>query len=486
MTFIKSLSFLILFVSLNAFCQKTVLTFENDEVSKRLTKESYTFSNTENNDLAILLIEDKKAFAYLFDKDFNQKSKLETKGLKNKYNEVVGYAVDNLNYRVLYANDKKDKFAVLNIDFGLGSMDISEFKMDFDGEIYLSTVNYNNQIFLFTAEDNLELSIWTFNNLSFNKAKTFTLDDLKDKSLLKKNYGVHVAFSNNIGKPFWLGTKVSGISKIDQRIPNAIEVTSSLGKLYQTKNKVYLTLENEEDKTYFYDIDIENYEIDLKIFDYPEGTIEPFKKFNSYIYEDKIYQIASSKQEMKLLINTLSGELVKSFYIDKEHPITFKNSPIIQEGVATPFISTRELEETQKYLRKISSGNLGITVIKTKNNYHTSMGGYKITKNPTPIPSNSSDPFNPFSTPTGTFVSYNPTYSAYNTYTKTKSTYFHSIFDLEFNHLKGEVEENIFDKIDALKKVKKYSTADYVFFHDNTLYYGYFDLKEGNYNLITF
>ncbi|WP_053976814.1 hypothetical protein [Mangrovimonas xylaniphaga] len=486
MTFAKPLSFLILFISLNTFCQETVLTFENEKVSKRLTKESYTFSNTENNDLAILLIEDKNAFAYLFDVDFNQKSALETEGLKSKYNEVVGYTVDDLNYNILYANDKKDKFAILNIDFGLGSMDISEFKMDFDGEIYLSTVNYNNQLFLFTAEDNLELSIWTFNNLSFNKIKTFTLDDLKDKSLLTKNHLVNVYSSNNIGKPSWNGTKVSGVSKIDQRIPNILEVTSSLGKLYQTKNKVYLTLENVEDKTYFYDIDIENYEINLKTFDYPEGTIEPFKKFNSYIYEDKIYQIASSKHEMNFSIKNLTGELVKSFYIDKEHPIDFKNSAIIQEGTRVPFISTRELEETQKYLRKISSGNLGITVLKIKNSYHASMGGYKITKNPTPIPTDLSDPLNTFTTPAGTYSSYNPTYLAYNTYTKTKSTYFHSIFDLEFNHQAGEIEENIFDKIDTFKKDKKYSTADYIFFHDNTLYYGYFDLKEGNYNLVTF
>ncbi|OMP32491.1 hypothetical protein [Mangrovimonas sp. DI 80] len=471
MTFAKPLSFLILFISLNTFCQETVLTFENEKVSKRLTKESYTFSNTENNDLTILLIEDKNAFAYLFDVDFNQKSALETEGLKSKYNEVVGYTVDDLNYNILYANDKKSKFAVLNMNFGVGSMDIIEFKIDYKNDIYLGTINYHNKLYLLTADNDLQLRIWTYHNLSFTKVKTFTLDNAKDKSVL-------LAAKFRIG-PFLLeADKFSGVAKIDQRIPNAIEETSKLSKLYQNNNKVYLTLENQKDKTYFYDINLENYEIDLKTFDYPEGTVGPFKKFNSYIYEDKIYQIASSKNELKFSIKNLTGELIKSFYIDKDHPIHFKNSPIILDGTDIPFVSKRELEETQKYLRKISSQNLGLTVLKNNGRYYATLGGFEVIQ--------TSYGMTPMYTSAGTIVSFNPTYTAYNNYNTTKSTYFHSIFDLEFNHLKGEVEENIFDKIDALKKDKKYSTADYVFFHDNTLYYGYFDLKEGNYNLVTF
>lgn len=471
MTFIKTLSYLILFVSLNVYCQKKVLTFQNDKVSKRLTKNSYTFSNMANSDLAILLIEDKKAFAYLFDKGFNQKFVLETDALKSKDRKILGYSVENLNYRILLAGNG-NTFAILNIDFELGAINIVEFENEFENEIFLGAVNYKNKLFILTTNDDFQINIWTENDLSLNKVKTFPLDNSIDKSIL-------FAAAFKIGT-FSLETeKFSGVSKIDQRIPNTIGETSKLSKLYQINHKVYLTLENQKDNTLLYDINLENYEILLKTFDYPEGTIEPFKKFNSYVYEDKIYQIASSKHEMKFLIKALSGELLKSFYIDKEHPIDFKNSPIIQEGtMASPFVNKRELEETQKYLRKISAQNIGLTVLKNNERYYTTIGSFEEKTNAHNIA--------PIMTSIDPIGFYNPTYFAYFSYTTSKSTYFYSIFDSKFNHQPGKVEDNVFDKIDAFKKSLKYCTADYVFFHDNILYYGYFDLKKRSYNLIKF
>ena len=89
---------------------------------------------------------------------------------------------------------------------------------------------------------------------------------------------------------------------------------------------------------------------------------------------------------MKFAVNTLDGKLIKEFSINKEQPITIKNSPIIQEGVtALPFVTKRELEETKKYLRKISSGQLGLTVIEQDNAYYITLGGYKVTSNSSPM-----------------------------------------------------------------------------------------------------
>jgi len=54
-------------------------------------------------------------------------------------------------------------------------------------------------------------------------------------------------------------------------------------------------------------------------------------------------------------------------------------------------------------------------------------------------------------------VFFNPTYFAYNSYTSSKSTHIKGLFDTNFNHIKGELKQNVFDKIND-SKIEK-STA---------------------------
>src|SRR5690606_40152917 len=68
--------------------------------------------------------------------------------------------------------------------------------------------------------------------------------------------------------------------------------------------------------------------------------------------------------------------------LKRDASISFKNTPIIQEGAtAVPFVNRRELEESSKYLRKITSGDLGITVLKQDNHFYITLGGYKEVNN---------------------------------------------------------------------------------------------------------
>lgn len=84
------------------------------------------------------------------------------------------------------------------------------------------------------------------------------------------------------------------------------------------------------------------------------------------------------------------------------------------------------------------------------------------------------------------FITYNPTYLSYNTYTTTKSTYFNTILNFEFEHIKGKQEPNMFDRVSAYKKDIKYITAEDVFYFNDALFFGYFNLKRSEYKLVRF
>lgn len=458
--------------------QEVVLSFKNEQLSRRISKDSYTITNSKTNDLALVIIERKDATLYVFNSEFEEISKFKTSNINSKYNEILGYSIIDNVYNVLYTNSSQKKFAIhqFNLDSKTSSISKIDLNLDKD-ELFLEAISYNNSLFILSGNNNSDLTLRQLNsNNEFDILKTFHLQEISDNTSL-----INSKFS--FGIFMFSGSETSNITKIDPRVPNAIETTSNVNKVYQNNETIYLTFDNNEKATIFYTINLDRLDIKLTTYAYPKPKVnEEFKKFNSFVFQDNIYQIASSKDEMALEIKDFDGTVLKEYYINRNMPINFKNSPIIQEGAtALPFVTTRKLEQTSKYLRKISSGNLGINVQKIKDLYFVTLGGYK------EINTNSAIPM--VSTPAmtnGAFISYNPTYLSYNSYSITKSTYFNTILNSEFEHIKGELESNSFDRISDYKKNKSYFSAEDIFYYNNDLYFGYFNLKQSEYKLVKF
>jgi hypothetical protein len=216
--------------------------------------------------------------------------------------------------------------------------------------------------------------------------------------------------------------------------------------LYQNKETLILSFDANKEATILYTINIKELSLSINSIPYPKAKInEDYKKYNSYIYQNKIFQIVCSRDEMAFQVKDLDGTLLKNYYVNRDMPIRFKNSPIIQEGTtALPFVTTRKLEQTTKYLRKVASGKPGINVQKVNGLYYITLGSYKYVTNAMPTVSE------PTMSSNG-FITYNPTYLSYNTYTTTKSTYFNTILNFEFEHIKGKQEPNMFDRVSAYK-----------------------------------
>ncbi|HBY66613.1 MAG TPA: hypothetical protein DEG69_01860, partial [Flavobacteriaceae bacterium] len=181
------------------------------------------------------------------------------------------------------------------------------------------------------------------------------------------------------------------------------------------------------------------------LFEYPKGNIDDFKEYNSFIIDDKIIQLGSSRKEMKIVVKNFEDEVLKDFYFEKDTPISIKNSPIIQDGQTfVPFVNRREMEETSKFLRKASSGNIGITAYKIDGGYSAIIGGFKeiVTNSGGMMMGGVGVQAAPagVATPTSSF---NPTFFSYNNYTSTKSVFFNTHFDSNFNYVEKEEEKNI-------------------------------------------
>ena len=476
------------------FSQKEVLSLKIDDNTTMLPrkKDGYNFLNTKTGDLVLVMLDKKMGFANLFDKDFNVKSTLTFD--PPKYENILGYKIIANTYKILFSNNSKKKFAILSIDFDSKKVSEKEFKFDFDDEKYLETVHYNNQLFLFTATKENVFILRELNDDGLNALKSFQIENRKQdflKLVGLKPFNPQREVNENrkeklLNREQLFGSLKSNVTKIDNRVPNAIEQTAQNNKLYQNDNLVYLTIEDEENlQTIFYRIDLEDLSMKQGLYEYPKGKIWDFKKHNSFILEDKIFQLGINIDEMKIIVKNFDGEILKEFYIEKNQPISFKNSPIIQDGQTfVPFVNRRELEETSKYLRKVSSGKIGVTGYKDGNLYNFTIGGYKeISSGGGGMMMNGVA----MGGPTGggvPIVHYSPTFYSFSTYNSTNSTFFNTHLDSDLNYVAQDESDNIFDRIKKFKKEIQYESAEDVFIHEGKIYFSYYNLKEKTLRII--
>ncbi|GHC43234.1 hypothetical protein [Ulvibacter litoralis] len=476
-----ALTIMAFFAVILTHAQEEVLSFKIEESNYLIkNKDAYSLPNSMNGDLALVLVEKKTVYAKLFDKNFQFIKAFETDALKSKYNNFLDYKVIGNKYYLLASNNSYKKFAVLSIDFDKQQGESIEVDFQFDNEKFLETVRYNNQPYIISATTENAFILRTLNNdLKPEILHTVEIGDPeKDQKLLARKS--HMFFA-----PI-----ESNITKIDNRVPVTIEQAASKTKLYQNENKIYLTFDDDEQSnTSLFILDLKTLELSTHFFKYPEGRVKEFARYNSFILDNNIIQLGSNKEEMKIEVKNFDGEIIKEYYLEKEVPIAIKNSPIIQEGgTAIPFVNRREMEETSKFLRKVSSGKLGITIYETPSGYTATIGGYKIVAN------NGGGMMmmggGGFTSVGNTGVGgmpimvFNPTFYSYNMHEATKSTFFNTHFDKDFNYVKKEVEVDVFDKIEEYKKDIDRITAEDVFFHNNNLYFGYFNMRDKYYRII--
>lgn len=445
-------------------------------------KESFVIPNQINDDLMILLSEKQLLTAILLDTVYTQKSKINTKRVSSFYTNLLGYSVKENKYSLFFTNERNKKIGVQVFDFNnrTSSFKIIDFKLK--KEKFIESINYKNQFYLFSVSKNSpDMNIYTFDENFTATKHIISLKHLEYKNP-STNYktSLHKIFNDN---PAII---------IEANNPNAIETTSKKIKIYQKDNQIIIAFDNRNIVTQIQYLDLNTFELTYKNINKTPG----YKKSNSYIFDNKLFQIESSNQKMKFSVLDLqTDKLIKEYKITKEDTIQFKNSPIIQEGGGMfPSFSgdrVREMEKTSKYLRKISAANLGISVYKVANEYNLVLGGTKeiITNNGyTMVPSfqggiGAGGNFGNFTTIS---VSFNPTFYGYGNYTNTKSTYINCLFDENFDHLKGDIPINSFDIVNNFEDSLKKPLAVTIFKHQEALHYGYFDKNDKMFKLFKF
>jgi len=271
---------------------------------------------------------------YSFSEDGNPTLYLSSDGLRNIL--MVKYYLENKTYRT------------------------SNLRFPFSGQHIITQFQKNNSFYILSIGRNDQtLIVNTLNNGGVEK-KSFNFSSYKFQDENTQS----LTFTQLVIK--------NPIEKIETDDYNPLYKSTKKSKIYILDNRLILTLDHNSKKTQVFDLNLETNDLNEKNF--TQSIIqEPKKLSNSFLQEDKLYQINASESELLLDIkNYYSGQTIKSIAMSKNDENQFKSSPFfIQKDNRKP----KDFKETKRFLQHLSLLDVGLSVFKNKKNTFITLGG---------------------------------------------------------------------------------------------------------------
>ncbi|MBL0683975.1 hypothetical protein [Aquimarina mytili] len=468
--------------------QKTVA---YSDIALKSKRDAVPLVNNQSNELSLFIADRKKLFLKKYNQEFKlskeQVFKRPTSNLKNIIEGV--YGLEN-QYLFLLSNNSKKRFELLKVDAQQNSVTSIRDYLNYNEDEYLQTFKIKNQIYVMTIGKNQSyLNIHKINtNGSLEKRK---YDLSSEEFFYKKNkkislYKALLREEDNAINPVLpniLAPKRLELEYIESDISISIEKASKKNKLFVEDDKIILLLDqsNLYSQIVTLDLNSTNYKVDniKKPFLSEYGLTES----NSFISKNQLYQLAVSNKYMKFTVTDISSKkLIKKIHLAQKDSITFKNTPIIQEG--GEFNNYREMEKTSKFLRKLSLGSVGVSVYHSNDSIQVMLGGIEHMHG---MDGGFSQVVTVDLGSTGVTYTYvPPLLESYRSYAGSKSTYIKCLFDENWSHIPGEMPTNGFDKIEEIKKQILDENTETIFRFGDHLIYGYYYPKQRKYFLKKF
>ncbi len=405
--------------------------------------ESIPVINKETEELSLFVLDRKNMYLNKYDKNsqFIESKVFDRPKFREKSIVEVANTSDN-EYLFLLSDVFKENLAVLRLDAQLKSIKPIKGNMQLLGFKYLHSFVYNNELHLMIVEkDQSTIHVYKF---------------LPDGSLNKKKYELknEVFFNKKNEKDNLfniLENNSLGIEYIKNNLPISIGTASGKVKIYIKNDTLFLSLDQNDNYSQIVTLNLSS--TDYKLNNFKKLSLDNGKKTttNSFLFNGNLYQVIANKKQMKYTVTDIhSKKTIKELNLFQNDSIIFKNTPIIIENHGS---GIKKTESTEKFFRKISSSNIGVSVYAKNDTIQVTLGGMKETTvgganmGGLPMP------------PTNVST----------------STYITCLFDKNQAHLDGTISPNIFDRVNDFSKDSVMQKTETIFRFNDYFLFGYYD-----------
>ncbi|NBL65010.1 hypothetical protein GV828_07335 [Flavobacterium sp. NST-5] len=449
--------FLYLFsiVSAATFSQ-TILVSQNLNLQKNSSHHQiYTTQNT-----------DKEIFNFVSDKDslfvfqYNSaiflKQKTTIARPDKSYIRIVGNQFDFANNPIIYWASE-DYMKILQQTFNLEKKVTAqvETRLQFKDETLLTSFNFGNNFYLVSNPKNQQkLKFYIFSERGLTE-KFFDFDGFQTATPFGKITKFSTLFQDY---PFDI---------VEPKMQQPLLAVLSPIKIYtHKKNELVLTID-QPSQTQVFLLNFENDSIIEKTF--AKDSIERTSLSNSFLHQNTLYQVkTNSKKLVFQAYDFTSGTKLNHFEATESQEISFKNSDLIsQTGQKRPVSITK----TKKFLRRLSSCDVGISVYQTPNHRLVTIGGARDIASPGGVFAGITIGILGVASGSADFYADDFLYA-----TNLQTNYFETLFDDNFNHLKVEQKRLASDDYSAFLGQNRIDAHTYIPYKDYFVM-TYFDVK---------
>jgi len=365
------LALVLLIISTQVFSQFSVFS-EYFPYNKKT--EVYPIISNSDKGLPILFISGKNVKVYYFADDFTFQREINIKRSIVDSREYLGsYMVDN-SLVIMFSDKKMNLISQLLVNLSTGvSKELLVYKHEHDQK-YLASWEVLDSLFVLSIVENSSvLIVRKFFGLGKTATSNFNIgSNHMDNSSLVSRSSLSDIFDNQGGKP----------QKIDPSIPVSLKTASAKNKIYLVDDKIIITLDDNGNATKLITLNLIDNSHDIANFAYvnyqPQQPLPT--SYNSFIYDNTIFQISINKNEIGMRIVSLGDtNRVALFQTKKDADIAFLNSTLSLRNEKEGFLFgnpvVTEIRTTRKFLKMASKMSPAISVFSNHLNYQILMGG---------------------------------------------------------------------------------------------------------------
>ncbi len=337
----------------------------------------------EQSFLNLLLLDKGSVSAVTFNTNFEQvnaatipRSK-EEGNVFDDFNEITGSISSNGITTLFLSNGSNKKYGALQYDWKTQTFTHhTKILLELDKEDILDAQAIGNKFYLATiVKGTSTVKVHIFDDAPKVKSLSF---DMRSHVFSSVNRELYYSLLTNRAEaaiaisPIYYGSMQSLPAAADRR------------KIYFTPDKIYITI---DDRDVYTNLHTRLITLDLVVGDalvelikIPTVNCSEFGS-NSFIFEDKLFQVVACDKELVIIAKKFgSNEVIREFRATSEDTISFKNTPIIQEGGRFDGSKKKAHENTRKFLNAIGDTKAGTGICLNRlpsGNIEFTLGSFK-------------------------------------------------------------------------------------------------------------
>nr|WP_315253580.1 hypothetical protein [uncultured Flavobacterium sp.] len=455
-------------------------------VALKKNKAVFQIVNNSTNETTLFVADKEKVKAIRLNKEMQIIDSLSTERLNpSTYTAMIGYNENKSRINLFWTSPNHKDLFIQQFNFDKLNSENKNLSLPLKEEKFLQSFSQNDKFYILTILKNSnKLKFYIFDNANLEEK----IIDLTGFNFYKSDYQKTTLYG--IFGEFQYNSELSySLQKINPENPTSLVESSKKRKCYSIGKTIIMTFDNNIDYTQLITLNLESFTAKEQFVKKPPIAGDRlYLNSNSFLIDDKLYQIKTTSNQLIFTIKDLEDKLIKSYQASDTNPIIdFKNSNIIQEN--GKLSNKRILETSAQFIRKTNNLNAGISCYKLNSNYLVTIGSVSEQQQQVGTGAIVGGMFGAVGSIAGSLIDSaisNPTMESFNSYANRKVVYINGLFDKEFTHVKGEIEPLAFDKIRIFFDKNTDVSSQTLYKLDNIYYLGYYDNLAKEYTIRKF